>query len=227
MAFGMKTRSCGISPIGPAMAASARSTLSLPRLSVSQLLQQPGRPARNSMATTIAWSGKTDRGRFRANNEDAFLALLLDDRGIRYLGKTGESSLENADFIFAVSDGMGGERSGEFASRIAIEKITLQLPSQFNLSKNGSATYSEEYLVGICFRVSIKPCYDWVDSTPTATTWGPRSRWPGFAADVSTLAISATVVYTICLLTVRQENWPCGRSAKTTPMLAGCVAKAN
>ncbi|GIW98745.1 MAG: hypothetical protein KatS3mg111_2078 [Pirellulaceae bacterium] len=60
----------------------------------------------------IAWSGCTDRGKFRPNNEDAFLAMMLDQHGIRYLGKVGEASMDVADFIFAVSDGMGGERSG-------------------------------------------------------------------------------------------------------------------
>ncbi|MEZ6134932.1 MAG: protein phosphatase 2C domain-containing protein [Pirellulaceae bacterium] len=103
----------------------------------------------HSSATRVRWSGKTDRGRFRANNEDAFLALLLDRRGIRYLGKTGEASLEDADFIFAVSDGMGGERSGEFASRIAIEKITLQLPSQFGLGEERFSAYSDEILLAL------------------------------------------------------------------------------
>lgn len=97
-------------------------------------------------ATQLAWSGTTHPGRFRPNNEDAFLAMLLDDKGIRYLGKTGSASLESSDFIFAVSDGMGGERSGEFASRIAVEKITLQLPRQFGLGEERFSAYSNDIL---------------------------------------------------------------------------------
>ncbi len=38
------------------------------------------------------------------NNEDTFLAILLDQRGVRYLGKNGEASMAQTDFIFAVSD---------------------------------------------------------------------------------------------------------------------------
>ena len=102
--------------------------------------------APGSAAQRLVWSGKTDRGRFRPNNEDAFLAMLLDRQGIRYLGKTGEASLENSDFLFAVSDGMGGERSGEFASRIAMEKITLQLPRHFSLHEERFSAYSDEIL---------------------------------------------------------------------------------
>ena len=95
----------------------------------------------------IHWSGMTHPGRFRPNNEDTFLAILLDKRGVRYLGKNGEASLSEADFIFAVSDGMGGERSGEFASKIAMEKITSLLPKQFGLSEDRFLAYSDSILL--------------------------------------------------------------------------------
>lgn len=104
---------------------------------------------RQSSAQRIRWSGTTHPGRFRPNNEDQFLAMLLDQQGIRYLGKTGEASLEKTDFIFAVSDGMGGERSGEFASRIAMEKITLHLPKQFGLGEERFSAYSDDILVDL------------------------------------------------------------------------------
>lgn len=95
----------------------------------------------------IHWSGMTHPGRFRPNNEDTFLAVLLDRRGVRYLGKNGEANLSEADFIFAVSDGMGGERSGEFASKIAMEKITTLLPQQFGLSEDRLLAYSDSILL--------------------------------------------------------------------------------
>ncbi|MFO1064666.1 MAG: protein phosphatase 2C domain-containing protein [Pirellulales bacterium] len=107
---------------------------------------QSEKPAR-SLPSRITWSGMTHPGRFRPNNEDAFLAMLLDRLGIRYLGKTGEADLNVADFIFAVSDGMGGERSGEFASKIAMEKITLLLPKQFGLTEERFASYSDAILL--------------------------------------------------------------------------------
>lgn len=85
----------------------------------------------------VHWSGLSHRGKVRENNEDAFLALNFDGHEVRYLGKTGEASLGGGDFVFAVSDGMGGARSGEFASRIAIEKITRLLPRAYRLSASG------------------------------------------------------------------------------------------
>lgn len=79
----------------------------------------------------IRWSGVTDPGRFRANNEDAFLALNLNGTEVRYLGKDGEGTLDAEDYVFAVSDGMGGAKSGEVASRIAVDKITRLMPASF------------------------------------------------------------------------------------------------
>lgn len=82
---------------------------------------------------TIRWSALTHPGRFRKNNEDAFLAITLDAREIRYLGKEGEGWMGQSDYVFAVSDGMGGAHSGEVASRIAVDKITHIMPASFRL----------------------------------------------------------------------------------------------
>lgn len=96
------------------------------------------RPAR------LQWSGWTDVGRVRNNNEDAFLGLGFDAREIYRLGKSGEASTEKLDFTFAVCDGMGGANAGEYASRIAVDKITTLLPRAFQNSASGlSAGFSD------------------------------------------------------------------------------------
>src|SRR5476651_941417 len=94
-------------------------------------------PPRDSSVARLRWSGETDRGKVRMNNEDSFLGQQFNSQEIHLLGKTGEADTEVSDFVFAVSDGMGGAMAGEFASRITIEKITRLLPRAFKLSALG------------------------------------------------------------------------------------------
>jgi protein phosphatase len=97
--------------------------------------RQPPRPAKKN--ASLKWSGCSDTGRVRKNNEDSFLGLQFDAREIFRLGKFGEASLEKNDFTFAVCDGMGGAKAGEYASQIATEKITTLLPRAFQQSASG------------------------------------------------------------------------------------------
>jgi serine/threonine protein phosphatase PrpC len=76
----------------------------------------------------LGWSGSSETGPSRPNNEDAFLGLSIDSHEVHHLGRNGTAKTGPIDLLFAVSDGMGGENSGEFASKIAVEKITRRFP---------------------------------------------------------------------------------------------------
>ena len=77
---------------------------------------------------SFRWSAFSDPGTFRSNNEDRFLGVISNRHGIRYLGKVGSASTADCDTVFAVADGMGGERSGELAGKIATDELTRMLP---------------------------------------------------------------------------------------------------
>lgn len=86
---------------------------------------------------SVNWSAQTDVGRFRKDNQDSFLALAMDQEGVRRLGKYGQADIRTSDFVFAVSDGMGGAKAGDFASQVAVDKITRLLPKSFRSAASG------------------------------------------------------------------------------------------
>jgi protein phosphatase len=98
---------------------------------------KPKPPSKSKKSMALKWSGWTDVGKVRKNNEDSFLGLRFDAHEIQRLGKFGEASTEKHDFTFAVCDGMGGAKAGEYASQIAVDKITTLLPRAFQQSASG------------------------------------------------------------------------------------------
>lgn len=105
---------------------------------------------------SISWSGMTHPGKWRQNNEDAFLAVTYDALEVRFLGKFGESSLDQGDFVFAVSDGMGGANAGEFASRTAVDKITRLMPNTFRMAAGGLSSGIGDVMVEVFSHVDAE-----------------------------------------------------------------------
>ena len=97
--------------------------------------------------TSLRWFGHTDRGKVRPNNEDSFLGACFDARELHHLGKLGEASSGHLDYVFAVSDGIGGAKAGEFASKITVEKITRLLPRSYKQSAVGLEAGYDDVLV--------------------------------------------------------------------------------
>ena len=94
----------------------------------------------------LHWSGHSDIGRVRKNNEDAFLALRFNASEVHRLVKVGHAKTADLDYVFAVCDGMGGAKAGEYASRIAVDKIAMLLPRSFRKAAVSNDTGSGELL---------------------------------------------------------------------------------
>ncbi len=73
-------------------------------------------------------------------------AFTFDGRHTHFLGREGTAELAVGDCVFMVSDGMGGEKLGEFASRTAIDEVARLLPRSFRLSARGMANGFQDIL---------------------------------------------------------------------------------
>lgn len=109
--------------------------------------------AAGTAAWQIRWSGTSDQGRYRPNNEDKFLAVAFNRMDFVYMTRHGECPVGEFDYVFAVSDGMGGERSGEFASKFTVDNITRLMPRRYSMAtgnkRSGILDCMDELFVGI------------------------------------------------------------------------------
>lgn len=106
-----------------------------------------------SLCKGFSWTAQTHQGRVRKNNEDAFLALMFDNEELVYLGKEGEAPFGTFDFIFAVSDGMGGTNAGEFASKIVLQTVTDLISREFHQKARHKHMENEQLLREFCQRI--------------------------------------------------------------------------
>jgi len=107
----------------------------------------------------LRWFGLSDRGRIRAQNEDAFLGMVFDAQEAHLLGKVGGAELGAHEFVFAVSDGIGGAAAGEFASRITVEKIKKLLPQAFQKTAAGLEAGASGVLVELYTQIHASLSY--------------------------------------------------------------------
>ena len=97
----------------------------------------------------------------------------------------------NTDFAFAVSDGMGGAMAGEYASKIAVEKITKLLPRSFQLSALGLETGFADVLTELFSQVHralayVGSCYEecrGMETTLSLCWFTPRWMYFGHIGD--------------------------------------------
>ncbi len=132
----------------------------------------------------LRWWGLTDKGPFRTNNEDAFLALVYDANEVRLLGKEGEADFALGDFVFAVSDGMGGANAGEFASRIAVNRIAERFPKHYRseaIDRPGAHTHELAQLFQAIHAEIVKMSFHYAECRGMGATLSMLWLTPGRA----------------------------------------------
>ena len=89
-------------------------------------------------APRLRWASKTHVGRFRKINQDAYLMFGCNTREFVIFPNAGDYELSHSDAIFAVSDGMGGEKLGHRASKLALSKLSDIIPRHLQKQAEGS-----------------------------------------------------------------------------------------
>jgi len=72
-------------------------------------------------------AGRTDIGRVRAHNEDAYLVAALGDGATVTKGVSATLRVEGPPALLVVADGVGGAASGEIASLMATDTILIEM----------------------------------------------------------------------------------------------------
>jgi len=78
-------------------------------------------PARRDGGTVLHWAGASDTGRLRGSNEDAWGAFAVGPDLHPLTAPVVPAPGRGA--LFVLSDGMGGARAGEEASRICVDEL--------------------------------------------------------------------------------------------------------
>ena len=73
--------------------------------------------------------GRSDIGRVRHKNEDAFvIADLMQSEPIQAMSATIALNVDSRGVLLAISDGMGGAQAGEVASALTLSALRLEMP---------------------------------------------------------------------------------------------------
>ena len=123
---------------------------------------------------------RSDVGRVRANNEDAFTVTDLDT-GDRLDGATAPSRLDvqQRGILLLVSDGMGGHAAGEVASALVVDSLRK------SLGESGAETSSMQRLVDNAVRRANADVWEAAKAT----------RKQGMGATLTAVLVHQTVAY--------------------------------
>jgi serine/threonine protein phosphatase PrpC len=95
------------------------------------------------MGIKLAVAAKTDVGKVRTNNEDAYVVADLN-RGERVSATSpADFDVKERGVLLAVSDGMGGEQAGEVASALVVETLRRVLVEKAPDTEEGKSAITK------------------------------------------------------------------------------------
>jgi protein phosphatase len=85
----------------------------------------------------LHWAALTHSGSRKPRNDDAVIAFASGPSGAEPLPEKGSCTLSHQDFIFAISDGMGGGNAGDIASSTLLQQMAEIIPQTFKAAAAG------------------------------------------------------------------------------------------
>ena len=115
-------------------------------LHASELVTAPNPAASQPGSIIVHVFGRTDVGRTREHNEDAFVVADLTQGNATLQPEVRTHTLGDRGTLFMVADGMGGAAAGEIASAMAIEVVLNEL---MTMASEGDPPDSERFATAI------------------------------------------------------------------------------
>jgi len=109
---------------------------------LAEILPMPDTDAFGEKALRIQWSSASQQGRRHLTNQDNYSNWLLRPSGKSHSSDHGEVILPCEIAHFAVSDGVGGNNGGEFASSLVLSSMKHLLETEYK----GKKISEEDYL---------------------------------------------------------------------------------
>ena len=149
--------------------------------------------------------GRTDVGRTRDHNEDAFIVADLTADVATVPTEVRRTIAGPKGSVFMVADGMGGAAAGEIASAMAVEAILGELRTTWI---GGTTNEPEAFVRAIkqATKAANEKIHSYAPAHPEYRGMGRRRRSPGCSATRSTSRRSATAAPTSCATASRTDH---------------------
>jgi len=115
--------------------------------------------AADPAARRFDWAALSDQGRQRGNNEDAWGAFSLDAQLTPLASSFSAWPAKGA--LYVLSDGMGGARAGEEASKFCVARLAVELHARLALPDQGAAMREAFVATHAALTAMSRSNHDW------------------------------------------------------------------
>lgn len=111
---------------------------------LAEILSRPAEAVRTkTRLTRLHWASGTQQGRRHLTNQDSYSSFTINSQGHVNSADHGEIIMPARFASFAISDGVGGNNGGEFASRLVLNIFKYQVENKTTLLPLNEEKYTK------------------------------------------------------------------------------------